>query len=381
MNSLEKKSFYSFLSLYFISTSLFITISAYWYYESQKNSIENITYYKMQHSADTLSSKIIHAHMSGGKFEFKDSDTYQISLVDKNKELLYGNKIPNVQFVSGFYKKDDYYTLVSTSTNLHLGVAYIVIRNNEVNKELGYLKNSVLFQLFISLLIASIIGYILSKIFTRPLRQRILQIENFIRDITHELNTPITALRLSSSQALKNEKYLKNTLSNISISTKQLYDIYNSLTYLNFEQSFNDETIDLSDEIRKIIEYYQQLADSKKIKFNIELENFEYIIDKNKLTLLISNLINNAIKYSHPNSSIGIKLKDGAFTVSDNGIGIDESKLNAIFQKYNRQSDYSGGFGIGLNVVKTICDEYKIRIIVESKIDVGTIFTLDFKVI
>ncbi len=204
------------------------------------------------------------------------------------------------------------------------------------------------------------------------------QIENFIKDITHELNTPITALKLTTSRALKKGVYSPNTLKNISISTNQLYDIYTSLTYLNFKQEFNDIEVDLADILNESIEYYSQLASSKGIEIISNIDSKRFIIDHVKAKLLFSNLISNAIKYSYPNSKIEIELKNSIFKVLDYGIGIAADKQEFIFKRFHRESSYGGGFGIGLDIVKNICDEYGIKIEVKSKVECGSTFSLLF---
>jgi len=220
----------------------------------------------------------------------------------------------------------------------------------------------------------------LSKIFMRPIRQRVIQIEQFINDVTHELNTPITSLSMSTKQALKQGKCTLKTLNNISISTKQLYDIYSSLTYLNFSSNKqNSELLDLKKVLKKSIEYYTPLAEIKKIKFITNLEEKSLILDENKATLLFGNLIGNAIKYSSFNSSIIITLTSSYFSIKDEGIGIEKSKQKKIFEKFKRGTDYSGGFGVGLNIVKSICDESSIKIVLNSIIDEGTEIRLVFK--
>ncbi len=118
-----------------------------------------------------------------------------------------------------------------------------------------------------------IIGWMLSKLFMRPVQQRITQIERFINDITHELNTPISSLFMSSKQGLEQGHCTPKMLKNISISTKQLYDIYRSLTYLNFSRQDDiSEVIDLKEILDKNIDYYKPLADIKRIDFKIEYE-------------------------------------------------------------------------------------------------------------
>ncbi|RLA58174.1 MAG: sensor histidine kinase, partial [Epsilonproteobacteria bacterium] len=66
------------------------------------------------------------------------------------------------------------------------------------------------------------------------------------------------------------------------------------------------------------------------------------------------------------------------FRIIDEGIGIEESKQKEIFEKFKRGTDYSGGFGVGLSIVKSICDEYGIKIDLKSVIKKGTEFKLIF---
>ncbi len=94
--------------------------------------------------------------------------------------------------------------------------------------------------------------------------------------------------------------------------------------------------------------------------------------------MLFGNLISNAIKYSMPNSKIDIHLKEGLFSICDEGIGIEEEKLMQIFERYNRQTEYAGGFGIGLSIVKKVSQEYGIGIEVRSEKGKGTCFRLQF---
>jgi two-component system OmpR family sensor kinase len=184
---------------------------------------------------------------------------------------------------------------------------------------------------------------------------------------------------MSSSRALKENYCSPKTIQNISISTKQLYDIYRSLTYINFSSN-RDEPIDvnISKVLKESILYYQPLCDSKYIKINTDLEEYIFNISVTKLQLLYSNLIGNAIKYSTARSEITITLKDGIFSIKDNGIGIEESRQKDIFKKFQRCTTYSGGFGVGLYIVKSISDEYGIKIELKSKPLNGSEFILRF---
>ena len=96
------------------------------------------------------------------------------------------------------------------------------------------------------------------------------------------------------------------------------------------------------------------------------------------MKLLFGNLIGNAIKYSPANSTLKLSIKNGVFCIKDEGIGIEESRQKEIFKKFKRGTEYSGGFGVGLSIVQSICDEYGIEIALESKPQIGTKFQFRF---
>ena len=96
------------------------------------------------------------------------------------------------------------------------------------------------------------------------------------------------------------------------------------------------------------------------------------------MTRIIDNLISNAIKYNKRFGTITIVLRKKYFIVQDNGIGIEASEVSAIFERYTRFNSSEGGFGIGLNIVKSIIDEKKKKIGVESILGEGTSIRVDF---
>ncbi len=213
----------------------------------------------------------------------------------------------------------------------------------------------------------------------RPVHQRVKQIERFINDITHELNTPISSLSMAADQAMKQGACTTTTLKNISISTRQLYEIYRSLTYLNFnERKRAEEVIDLREILERSVEYYTPLAELKQIDLIVALESTQFTLPESEATLLFGNLIGNAIKYSSRNTSVEITLKERVVSIKDHGIGIDPAVQQQIFEKFKRGTGYSGGFGVGLSIVKSICDRNGIRITLDSTPGKGTEFSLYF---
>jgi two-component system OmpR family sensor kinase len=371
LNSLEKKSFYSFLTLYIGSSFLFVMLSGFWYYKSQENSLDSTTYYKLQHYADTIAGLIINAQMHNTKLvlpKLEDGYEYYLIKTDEGKT-----------FQENYFKKDGFSILISSSTQEHLNVEYVVVKTREYFQKLQKLQEDVLLVMFFVFVIIVIISIVLSKLFMRPIHQKVLQIEQFVQDISHELNTPITALKMSTSRAMKKAVCDDKTLKNISISTKQLYTIYKSLAYLNFSSKQKEPSaLNLKNTINEVVEFYAELTQAKNITIKTYLEDAVVKIDEDKAKLLFSNLLSNAIKYSMPNKTITLTLTKDSFVIKDEGIGIKKEKLDEIFKLYERGSDIAGGFGVGLSIVKQVCDEFDIKVKVNSKLGEGSSFILRF---
>ena len=379
MTDLEKRSFYSFLGLYVISSFLFISLVGYWYYAAQKSALENETYYKLEHLADVKAGEIIISQMSGRPLrEVYVPKNIELALIDMNNTLVEGTLVdPSIKLEKGYFEKDGYTILISDAPREHLNIQYVVVQSNMLTKQVTALKQVVLAVLIIVFLLIAVVAWMLARLFMKPIRERVFQIERFINDITHELNTPITSLTMATDQALKRGECTPKTMNNVSISTKQLYDIYRSLTYLNFNKKEDvSEVLNIDEVLQKSVVYYKPLADIKRIGFDVDLEKTTCVIPESKITLLFGNIIGNAIKYSSPRSRIEISLKNRILSIKDEGIGIDPKKQKEIFEKFKRGTDYSGGFGVGLNIVKSICDEHGIKIELDSELGVGTEFRL-----
>jgi two-component system OmpR family sensor kinase len=347
-------------------------LSGFWYYTAQKNALENTTYYKLQHYSDTIGGLIINAQMHGTVLKLpKLEEGYEYFLV-KNGE--------KQNFKEGYYKENGKSILVSSSAQEHLNIEYVVVKTDEYHKKLKALQKSVFLVASLAFVVIVLISWLLSKLFMRPIHQKVVQIETFIQDISHELNTPITALGMSSKRAMQKGVYDEKILKNISISTKQLYAIYQSLVYLSFSAKLGEvQEINLKEIVEEVIEFYAELCFAKNIAIISNLEDLFIRLDKERAKLLFSNLLSNAIKYSLPNKRITLALTKDAFIIQDEGVGIAKEMLDKIFELYERGSHVAGGFGVGLSIVKQICDEAKIKVEVISKPNQGTSFRLSWE--
>ena len=379
MNKITRRSFYSFLALYLISSFAFLTLAAYWFFNSQVAMEKSSNFYKMNNIAEKVSSKVISSHMTGQNFQLTIFADANVALLDEDKNILYGSLSQKVDYSKEFYMKDDMFTLITQRTAKHLGVTYVVVQSGECVKNIMVLKNKILYTVILTAFFIMLIAIFLSYIFLKPIKDKMLEIENFVKDTTHELNTPITALMMSTSRIKSKKHYDEKIVNNISISTKQLYDIYSSLSYLSFDHD-SEEAKDIAFEetVAESIEYFSELLNKKNITLVKELKHSPMQIAPTKAKMLINNLLSNAIKYSKPNTTIHITTNQDGFLIQDEGIGIAKEQLENILKRFVRANSYAGGFGVGLNIADGIVKEQRFKLNIDSQEGVGTTVTIKY---
>lgn len=219
----------------------------------------------------------------------------------------------------------------------------------------------------------------------------------FMGNVAHELRTPIFAIQLSLETlidgAINDEKVNMDFLRRAFNQTSRLKELVDDLISISkFETGvkMSKRYFRISNVIQKTAEELRYLADKKNIVINIEQsEDPEVTVfgDEQRLQQVLVNLIDNAIKYTPCNGTIGIsrivKDKEVIVRIEDNGIGIPRKDLRRIFERFYRvdktRSRDIGGSGLGLSIVKHILEAHSSRINVESEINKGTKFEFSLK--
>ena len=375
----EKKSFFSFLGLYLGSSFILMLIALFFYYQNEKTLYIDLAKSNMQNIISKASSEIIVSHMLNGNFNkesYLNNQEYKISFYDKDKNFLFGNLEGDFSFEQNFYNDEEKLIIIDSSTVGHLGIWYIVLKDNSLKEKISNLKLNIVLIFFIFYSIITLIGWSLAKMFLRPIKNERERLNNFIKDTTHELNTPISAIIMSC----EGDNLTQKQLDRIKFSAKRVSEIYKDLTYIFLEniEKKNFDKIDLSKIIKQEIISFEPMIARKKLKIDLQLEEFFYEISKDDFIRLFNNLFSNAIKYNKIDGNIDIVLKNRELIIKDTGIGVSKDKIKDIFNRYYRGTNQSGGFGLGLNIVNMICKTYNIKIDVESIEDSGTKFILNF---
>ena len=377
LTSSEKKSFFSFLALYLGSSFILMLIALFFYYQNEKTLYLDLVKSNMQNIVSKVSNEIIISHMLDVEFDkniYLNNQDYTISFYDKDKNLLFGNLDEKLNFEQNFYNDEEKLIIVDSSTVGHLGIWYIALKDNRLKEKISNLKLNIFLVFLIFYTIIAIVSWSLAKLFLKPIKNERERLNNFIKDTTHELNTPISAIIMSC----EDDNLTKKQIDRIKFSAKRVSEIYKDLTYIflgNIEKKSLDK-IDLSKVIKEEIINFEPMIARKRLKINLNIEEFFYEINKDDFIRLFNNLFSNAIKYNKTDGNIDIILQNSELIIKDSGIGISKDKIKDIFNRYYRATNQSGGFGLGLNIVNMICKTYNIKIDVQSSENIGSTFTL-----
>ena len=309
-------------------------------------------------------------------FYYPRSNIYFSGIFDKNNQIIFSLlKKNNLDFFDEFLISKNEICYKNYLNENIFEAKFLVVCKEIDNSQVIY--NAIILILSISCFIF-LSSFFIIKQSIEPYKRLNQYLDDFLKDAMHELKTPIGVARINVDMLqmrLKNDKYIlriKSALKNMSV-------IYEDLEYYMQQNMVKDEKTDINFSLflERRIEFFNDLVISKNIKFTKNIQNDIHItFNELELYRIIDNNISNAIKYSKDSSNIEIFLHKENNKIKlmfkDEGIGIkDKSK---IFERYYRGDKITGGFGIGLSIVKNICIKNKIEIKVESQVNKGTTF-------
>lgn len=259
------------------------------------------------------------------------------------------------------------------------GYLYTFIEGENVSHDLLLIRLQVLLSALASFALIALVSRFLVKIALKPLESKITMLNSFIKDFTHEINTPLSVILLSIEQLEKQQNIDTTKFARMKLAAKTLSQTYSDLIFLTFPDTISneEERIVMKEAIRERLEYFRLFFERKQIALSVDLQGDSTILaSKSKINKMLDNLISNAIKYNKKGGFVSVNLKGRALSIKDSGYGIDKKNLTKIFERYARFNSDQGGFGIGLSLVKSICKEYHIEISCHSKLGEGSEFVL-----
>ncbi|TLU83845.1 MAG: HAMP domain-containing protein [Chlorobium sp.] len=220
-----------------------------------------------------------------------------------------------------------------------------------------------------------------------------LREKQFTADASHELKTPLSVVKGHLEVLIRKPRereYYESKVKFCLVELNRMAQLIDQLLMLaRFESDSmhsHIESVQLSLRIDDVVERMKPLADEKEIMFRLQkLDDVRVAADSSMLEMILENIISNAVKYSPSGSMVTIRMERKsnmvACHISDEGIGIPDEQLQSVFERFYRvdqsRSSNTGGFGLGLSIVKKLADLQKIRVTVASS-EKGTTFTLVF---
>lgn len=428
---MSKKTAFKILALYMLTSFVFLALVFYGWYGTKKDSIVESKINTLFENAHSL---VVYLYEQVQNSLSKDLDYKKLLssahnelgisflLIKENGEILFNAlenlqnpkqiqailnaqsllKAPNHRGDKIVLKEDTMYLITqriggrfwhlmqqsfSSSKMESKNNIYMLVSSKGIKSEL-YTLLGVIFASFIAALLAiSLVAYFLVSLSLKPLKEKIQQLNAFIKDSTHEINTPLSVILMSVERIKMYElsTHQQQKFERIKLAAQTLEQIYQDLLFYAFDEAkdLKLENVALTQLIAERIAYFEPFFKKKNIAicFSLELENsVESVISANysRIVRVVDNLLDNALKYTQSGGSVEVVLGENFLNIKDNGCGIPKDKMDKIFKRYYRANANQGGFGIGLALVQQICTLYNITITCKSEEGKGSEFRLQW---
>jgi len=323
-----------------------ITFLFYIYYQKDLEHFEKELFYKMNICADSLTC-----------------NEFDYDFVKKEK----GEKLTHVLYkaekeIGSFYQikeAGDYYLKVSYDYEVY-------------SRQLHQLFISLLKYFLFTLSAVLILSIIFSLYSLYPLRNALLLTKEFVRDILHDFNTPISTMRLNLS-LLDKEVGSNIKIERIERSIDNILLLQKNLKHYLLEKKADIEPINLHNLVTEQIYIIEKNYTHLEYIVDIDMSEF-FETDKEAFVRILSNILSNASKYNKKNGKVIVayQKRSRVLTISDTGKGIKNPKQ--VFDRFYKEQ--KEGVGIGLHIVKKLCDQLHIKLLVKSKLNEGTTLSL-----
>jgi len=346
----EKRAFWKFFSIYFGSVAVLILAAGFFYFGEQEKMMIKKEHFSMIEFTRQLKMK----------------------MHPQNKHIKYEHKnivIDNFSMDNFTIKEDKFMKYMPFSWN----GGYLLVTKDKVHYHeiLLKIKLEIIAVQALLLILFAWISYVLSINALKPMQNAITKLDNFSKDLIHDLNTPITSMFLNLKLLESKPEFKGNkSLFRIKRSLEDIGELHSNLTVLLQEDTMVVQRENLFEIIHDVV------ATHKKLYVNINfilIESEVYgMVNKDAFKQIIVNIISNACKYNVENGYVKIYMKDGFLSIEDGGIGI--ANPEQIFQRSYKE--HASGHGIGLDIVKRLCEVMGVEIKVVSQIKKGTTVSL-----
>lgn len=261
------------------------------------------------------------------------------------------------------------YFTIPKSEKYYLKISY---PPKNVALDMADIKRSLWIKFILASLLLSMIALFFTFYSLKPIRTALQLNDEFIKDILHDFNTPITSMVLNI-RMFKEEHPNNIFVEKISHSIDTITLLQNNLKSFLFHTPGQSEKVDIAKLAKKRLEIMQNLYPSRSFIYQKE-HALIMISHEEILTRILDNLLSNAAKYNKPKGEVKLVIRDKTLIIQDTGKGIKESKK--VFERYYTEQER--GLGLGLHIVSKLTKQLNITISIDSTVGTGTTVTLDF---
>jgi len=378
----ERRSLLRFLLIYMGSTFLLFSMASWLFYTSTRHHLLDKQREVLKYESKKIESALRELHHSNSAIlHYPVSQIGNSAIYDLDKHYIFGTFAHPPQLGT---RQKHTLSLVSKIEPYYLGAAYLLLSRPIDYTPLLALQRNILFFMLLAGGFFAVLGYFLGKLFIAPMRESIKQMNHFIQDTTHELNTPISTIltNIEMIETFGECEQNKDELKRIEIASRTLSRIYDDLTYLNLNHQYHRRIIrlDMSQLIEERMVYFAVMAEVKHLRIKTDVKSGVILeMDRNDAIRLIDNLISNAIKYNKPEGELYVRLTEEYFMVKDGGFGIKKEDLKIIMHRFKRANTSEGGFGIGLDIVNQVVKSYSFVLQITSQLHQGTEVKIQWK--
>jgi len=297
---------------------------------------------------------------------FLEMKNYSLTFKNERFEMDIVSHHENLKLYELLEDNETLYILVPFPSNQEdlLKIYYPITSYQVLRKEI---QHTLLWQFLFLTLIAIFISLLFSSYILNPLRKSLQLLEMFIKDIIHDLNTPLTSILIN----LKMMDTQNDEVESITKSAKAIAMLHHNLDAYLKEAHFESERFNLNDVIVEQVEFFAPMYDH--LEWEVKVKGHIIKSDKNALSRIIYNLLSNACKYNTSKGFIDITLEGDMLAIRNSSHGIKNP--SRVFDRFYKESER--GLGIGLHIVHKLCMQLEIPINVKVEGKVIT-FLLDF---
>ena len=220
----------------------------------------------------------------------------------------------------------------------------------DYNERITQMQYQLLWQFGLFAFVAFIVSLLAAWYTLYPLRSSLRLLEDFIKDIIHDLNTPLSAIMLNLKMIEKKDEEIES----IQTAAQTIEMLHHNLDAYLREQKQTEEIFDLKEMVDRYVGFFTPLYDD--LLWSVDLNSLELKTDKQAFERIVYNLLSNACKYNINDGKVEISLHGTLLSIRNSSYGVNHPER--VFERFYKESER--GLGIGLHIVDKLCQSLKI---------------------